>query len=173
MPIEVQDNGIRVLEQKVMNVDIPLAAQDVVRPTFSLLRPLMALSRTDRGYRFAWLTRNGIAIIDAVYGGEQGEIIFNDPILTGVANGARLRFSRDGEFLILTQQDSFRSPTKVRIWKIGDIWHPILKEDELTNEACRIAQIEDDNASLEPGLMAQMFGGYRETPCKEPHPAGR
>jgi hypothetical protein len=170
-PIDATNGNIRFDKARSVHFIVPQVAQDVVHPLFFRLRPLMASSRTDEGYRFAWLTREGIVVLDLGSGSEpeqQARLFYEAPILTGLDNGAKLQFSRNGKFLILIQQSwGSNSRTKVRVWEIGESLDRIPEAgDELTAEACRVAMQESGKAALEIGESIRWFDENRASPCE-------
>jgi hypothetical protein len=170
IPIEVANGNVRFAEVKDIGVIVPEGAQDVVQPQSVRLRPLFASLQMDHGYRFAWLTRNGIAVIDVpsrINGDRKGNLVFGAPILTGLDNAAKLQFSRDGRFLILIQQGWGASRAKLRVWEINEGLDRIPGGNELVAEACRIARQESGQAALEEGESLQWFGENRRSPCQE------
>jgi hypothetical protein len=170
IPIEVANGNVRLAEVKDIGVIVPEGAQDVVQPLSFRLRPLIASLQMDHRYRFAWLTRNGIAVIDVpsrINGDRKGNLVFGAPILTGLDNAVKLQFSRDGRFLILIQQSWGASQAKVRVWEINEGLDRIPGGQELVAEACRIARQENGQAALEEGESLQWFGENRRSPCQE------
>ena len=61
--IEVANGNVRSAEVK--EIVVPEGVQDVLQPLPLRARPLIASLQMNDRYRFAWLTRNGIAVIDA------------------------------------------------------------------------------------------------------------
>jgi hypothetical protein len=168
IPIEVANGNVRFAE--MTDIIVPEGAQDVAQPLSLRARPLIASLQMDDRYRFAWLTRNGIAVIDApsrIDGDRKGKLVFGAPILTGLENAAKLQFSRDGRFLILIHQSWGASHAKVRVWEINESVDRIPWGDALVEEACRIARQENGRAALEEGESLQWFGEHRNSPCQE------
>jgi hypothetical protein len=168
IPIEVANGSVRFGEMK--DIIVPEGAKDVAQPLSVRARPLIASLQMDDGYRFAWLTRNGLAVIDApsrIDGDRRGNLVFGAPILTGVDNAAKLQFSQDGRFLILIQQNWGASHVKVRVWEISESLDRIPEGNALVAEACRIARQENGRAALEEGESLQWFGENRRSPCQE------
>ena len=167
IPIEVANGNVRSAEVK--EIVVPEGAQDVLQPLPLRARPLIASLQMNDRYRFAWLTRNGIAVIDApsrIDGDRKVKLVFGAPILTGLDNAAKLQFSRDGRFLILIHQSWGASHAKVRVWEINESLDRIPLGNALVAEACRIARQENGQAALEEGESA-VFGENRRSPCQE------
>jgi hypothetical protein len=171
IPIEIGNGLVRLVEERSLKVRIPEAVQDVIQPSFGRLRPLMALSAAGDEYRLAWLTRDGVAVVNVgsrLEGEQRGGLLFDRPLLTGLENGAKLQFSRDGKFLILNHQSwSANAKAKLRVWEITGTLDRIPQAGhELVAEACRVARQENGKAELEKGESMQWFGESRPSPCR-------
>jgi hypothetical protein len=124
------------------SVDIPDALKGVSEPNWVQLRPALAMADIDKGWRFAWPTPQGVAVLDAANYPDAAAQSRSRHLLTGLDNVARLSLSSDGTYLVALNQNFARRTiqTQVRIWKlIGDQRG---SGDDFREEACRVAAIE-------------------------------
>lgn len=105
--------------------EVPTSLRGLLSPSWPLLWPALAAARLpgSNGTRVAWLTENGLAVVDLREGpnasplpGSEGQVF-----LTGFANfqgNTRITISRDGNFLLMVSQKSFAVAPDFRIYDL-------------------------------------------------------
>jgi hypothetical protein len=137
--------------------------------------PPFAAARVGQHWRAAWLAPNGIwAVESSDLNPDTAELVFgiNAPLI-GEPDGAKLQFTRDGEFLVL-QRIQFPSQVFVRIWDLRPSWRariedPNTTEQQLRAAACRVVRMEEGNGAFDEiaSKLFQIDAGHRE-PCPKP-----
>jgi hypothetical protein len=92
--------------------------------------------------------------------------------LIGEPDGARLQFSRDGQFLVL-QRMQFQLPVSVRIWDLRRSWRSWIDdkkttEQELRAVACRIVRMGGGGAFDESEMELYQIAAEHREPCPKP-----
>src|SRR5262249_55232605 len=113
--------------QGSIRVNIPDDAKDIRPPSFPQTPPLLAAApAVDEGgnrlWRVAWLVDGGVAVVDIARDGGGGAVLHGGSVyLTSLEGGdalARLVFSEDGNFLILSKQQTWSSTPEVRVFDL-------------------------------------------------------
>jgi hypothetical protein len=143
------------------------------------INPLFAVARTDRGWRAAWMVRNGIQAVETEPDFD-GDILHDGRahlILSGVLisnpTGGRLTFSRGGRFLVLEENVPDRRAVDVKVWDLGTPWQNLIKaettdEAKLTQIACRAIN-ESGSLRTDQLKLFDIAAEYSE-PCKGVQP---
>jgi hypothetical protein len=135
--------------------------------------PPLAAAKVGGHWRAAWFAPNGIwAVESSDRDPGTAEPILRDSLI-GEPDGAKLQFSRDGEFLV-EQRVQFPSQVFVRIWDLRPAWlgwveDPNTTEQELRTAACRIVRMEGGDGAFDDMALKlfQIDAAHRE-PCPEP-----
>jgi hypothetical protein len=159
----------------VVTSDLPKEAWRLQPARIPWVYPPFAAVKIDRHWRAAWLAPNGIwAVESSDRDPDTAELVFgiNAPLI-GEPDGAKLQFTRDGEFLVL-QRVQFPSQNFVRIWDLRPSWRawiedPNTTEQELRVAACRVVRMEEGNGAFDEmaSKLFQIDAAHRE-PCPEP-----
>ena len=93
--------------------------------------PPFAAARIGQHWRAAWLAANGVWVVESsdLDPGTARPIL--DELLMGEPDGAKLRFTRDGQFLLL-QRLQFQLPVLVRIWDLRSSWRRWIEDPKTT-----------------------------------------
>jgi hypothetical protein len=157
----------------------------------------MAPRREADTWRVAWPTRVGLALLDisakdgvpqaqptvpapdkmpAVSGSNQNpDVFYQKQMLTGLEGGyesGSLSLSPDGSRALLIRQESFASPIRVRAFNLDFVsqWKKLAAKgtDELVQEACRIAAMQDTTNQLSKNELNTWFKDENAPqPCPE------
>jgi hypothetical protein len=139
--------------------------------------PPFAAAETGHHWRAAWLAVNGVWAVESndLDPGTARPIL--DAPLMGEPDGAKLQFTRDGQFLVL-QRVQLQSPVSVRIWDLRPSWrqwieNPETTEEELRKVACRIVRMDGTGGAFNETEteLFQIDPTHRE-PCPQPNGAG-
>jgi hypothetical protein len=127
----------------------------------------VASNATSKTWRFAWLVKSGVRLVEPDSGSVLHEIE-KTTLLTGVDNASRLDFSTDGKFLVMQSSDFQRRMVSVRVWDIGPAWKTVVDETRddfraLRRLACRVAAIDTENSDVETFELQQWQ--VRDQPC--------
>ena len=139
--------------------------------------PPFAAARIGQHWRAAWLAANGVwAVESSDLDPGTARPILDEPLM-GEPDGAKLQFTRDGQFLLL-QRLQFQLPVLVRIWDLRSSWRrwiedPKTTEEDLRGMACRIVRMDGTGGAFDEAEMElfQIDPEHRE-PCPEPKGAG-
>ncbi len=149
--------------------------------TPSWLPPALAVARAEGGWRFAWMTDRGIAVLDSGDPATLRSDAPNDlhpltaadrPLLTGIRDPIRLELSSDGQRLSL-QRVRPGSQQRMEIWDLSKAWADRLEDPNssidgagggLRREACRIAAIEGSDRLQLDEMDAALHRQVRQ-PC--------
>lgn len=128
-------------------------------PPIATARVPVASNTASKTWRFAWLIKSGVRLVEADSGNILHEI--EKTLLSGVDNASRLEFSADGTFLVMQSPDFTRRMVSVRVWDIGPAWKKVIEEARdfraLRKLACRVAAIDTDDSVVEK-FETQEFG---------------
>jgi hypothetical protein len=154
--------------------DLPAAAWRLQTGRLPWLYPPLAAAKLGQHWRVAWLAPGGVRAVESS-DRDPGTArpIFDAPLI-GEPDAVKLQFTADGEFLVLTASQGFRSPAMVRIWNLRPSWRewigdPKTTEAELRRAACRIVRADGlggtiDDTDLD---LFQIDRAYQE-PCPKP-----
>ncbi len=139
--------------------------------------PPFAAARMGQQWRGAWLAASGVWAVEssALDPGTARPIL--DAPLIGEPDGAKLQFTRDGQFLVL-QRAQFQLPVLVRIWDLRSSWRrwiddPKTTEQELRGAACRIVRMDGTGGAFdEPEIELFQIDPEHREPCPGPKGAG-
>jgi len=182
----VYDLANRRSSNRLGYVEIPaqhiVVASDLPDETWRLqparipwVYPPFAAAKVGQHWRATWLAPNGVwAVESSDRDPGTAELLFKIKApLIGEPDGAKLQFTRDGQFLVM-QRVQFPSQVFVRIWDLRPsrqawIEDPNTTEQELRTAACRIVRMEaGDGAFDEMALkLFQIDAAHRE-PCPNP-----
>jgi hypothetical protein len=176
---------VRVLSLKdpagAAKFHVPDSATAVSPGAGSLMRPLIAAVRvgpqSDRTarWRFAWLDAAGVVVLESdsddngelhAYRTWRGDAT---TLLSGLNGAFRLRFSRDGSFLILHQMQWPERMQQVRIWDLRPQWSDTIRAARdgatLTKLACDRADIEPGGRTFRADERITWIGSAAPEPC--------
>jgi hypothetical protein len=126
-----------------------------------------ASNATSKTWRFAWLIKSGVRLVEADSGGVLHEIE-KTTLLSGVDNASRLDFSADGAFLVMQSPDFVRRMVSVRVWDIGPAWKKVVEEARdfraLRTLTCRVAAIDTDDSVVEKFELQEWQIHFRSCP---------
>ena len=139
--------------------------------------PPFAAAQMGQHWRAAWLAPNGIwAVESSDLDPSTAKPILDLPLM-GEPDGAKLQFTRDGQFLVL-QRVELQSPVSLRIWDLRPSWRqwiedPKTTEEELRKVACRIVRMDGTGGAFNEAEteLFQIDAPHRE-PCPQPSGAG-
>jgi hypothetical protein len=147
-------------------------ALDPLRPQWPFGRPVLAAARNQNGFRVAWLTDKGMSVFHSQPGQQQLTALPDrSALLTSlrpVDSFTHLRFSNDGELLLLSQQ--LGNQVVVRVWDISDARLQkikLLSRDGLLREACQITKIDPGGNMLTNDEFRQLPVPLKLQPCSE------
>jgi len=140
--------------------------------------PLAAAPRSKgQALRVAWVVENGLAIVDAEQGQSSAQPLFGtakkpSTLLTGsdtTATVSRLTISRDGDFLLFSQQRNFGAIPEVRVFDLRrEKRRKTLENIDLQQEACRVAALLPSGNKLNKSERIAWLGGSQATqPCPD------
>ena len=160
---------------------VPDSATAVSTGAGSLMRPLIAAVRvapqSDRAarWRFAWLDSAGVVVLESdsddnselhAYRTWTGDAT---TLLSGLNGAFRLKFSRDGSFLILQQMQWPERMQQVRIWDLRPQWPETIRaardDATLTKLACDRADIEPAGRTFRADERITWIGSAAPEPC--------
>ncbi|HEY1259947.1 MAG TPA: hypothetical protein VGF34_11915 [Stellaceae bacterium] len=154
--------------------ELPAAAWRLQTGRLPWLYPPLAAAKLGEHWRVAWLAPGGVWAVESSDRDPGTARPILDAPLIGEPDGVKLQFTADGEFLVLTASQGFRSAAMVRIWNLRPsrrewIDDPKTTETELRRAACRIVRADGlggaiDDTDLD---LFQIDRAYRE-PCPEP-----
>lgn len=158
----------------VVASDLPNEAWRLQPARILWVYPPLAAAKVSQHWRAAWLAPNGIwAVESSDRDPGTAEPIFgiNAPLI-GEPDGAKLQFTRDGEFLML-QRVQFPLQVFVRIWDLRQsrrawIEDPGTTEQQLRAAACRVTRMEEGDGAFDEmaSKLFQIDPEHRE-PCPE------
>jgi hypothetical protein len=135
--------------------------------------PPFAAAKIGQHWRAAWLAGNGVWVVESSERDPGTATPIQDAPLMGEPDGANLRFTWDGQFLVL-QRVQLQSPVSVRIWDMRPSWRawvqgPNTTEQELRKVACRIVRMDGIGGAFDETDMElfQIDPAHRE-PCPDP-----
>jgi hypothetical protein len=145
--------------------EIPTSLRGLLAPSWPLLSPALAGAHLpgSNAMRVAWLTENGLAVVDLQEGSNSTPMLSSEGqvFLTGFANAqgnTRMTISRNGDFLLMVSQRSFAMPPEFRIYDLRTEKRQALlaKLDgaQLRQLACQVlsfmhpSSLSDDAAAL-------------------------
>jgi hypothetical protein len=139
-------------------------------------RPLLAATKIGEQWRFAWFvvpqrdekSAPGLVVVDAHAKASAAAVRrFSGPLLTGLENGWKLNFSRDGGYLTIQQRASGRN--QVRVFNLTDERRNRISDmtnQKLQREACEVAA-RTGESKLQQFWMTIFFGENGSQPCQE------
>jgi hypothetical protein len=143
------------------------------------INPLLAIARTDRGWRAAWMVRNGIQVVetapdfdgDVLHDGKAHQIL-SDALISN-PTGVHLTFSKGGRFLVLEANVPDWRAVDVKVWDLGSPWQNLINaettdETGLTQIACR-AISESGSTGTDQLKLFDIAAEFSE-PCKGVQP---
>ena len=105
--------------------EIPTSLRGLLSPSWPLLSPALAGAPLpdSNAMRVAWLTENGLAVVDLQEGSKATPVLGSEGqvFLTGFANiqgNTRMTISKDGNFLLMVSQKSFAVAPDFRIYDL-------------------------------------------------------
>jgi hypothetical protein len=180
-----------------VNLDHLARFTNILFPTWQQGAPMLAAAPRGRGWRVGWATATGLSVVDVDPGrnpadwdcsaatptnsaGGAGQGVLGVCVLSGVqmltgtetshALGT-LSLSPDGRYALMTQQQTFSGPQKVRVFDLDmDKRKQALAKlnmAELIREACRVAKLHNENDQLSDLERAAWLGDE-----KAPQPCG-
>lgn len=154
--------------------DLPPAAWRLQTGRLPWLYPPLAAAKLGQHWRVAWLAPGGIWAVESSERDPGTARPILDAPLIGDPDGVKLQFTADGEFLVLTASQGFRSAAMVRIWNLRPAWrewidNPKTTEAELRRVACRIVRADGRGGTIDDTDLDlfQIDRAYR-VPCPEP-----
>jgi hypothetical protein len=138
--------------------------------------PPFAAAKIGEHWKAAWLAVNGVWAVESSERDPGTARPVVDAPLMGEPDGAKLQFTRDGQFLVL-QRAELQSPVSIRIWDLRPSWQqwiedPKTTEDELRQVACRIVRMDGTGGAFDETEteLFQIDPAHRE-PCPAPNGA--
>ena len=161
----------------VVASDLPNEAWRLQPARIPWVYPPFAAAKLEQHWRAAWLAPNGVwAVESSDRDPGTAEPILHAPLI-GEPDGAKLQFSRDGQFLVL-QRIQFPSQVFLRVWDLRSSWQawiedPSTTEQELRAVACRVVRMEGGDGAFDEmaSKLFQIDAAHRE-PCPEPKGVG-
>jgi hypothetical protein len=159
----------------VVASDLPREAWRLQPSRIPSVYPPFAAAKVGQHWRAAWLAPNGVwAVESSDRDPGTAELVFGvEAPLIGEPDGAKLQFTRDGEFLVL-QRVHFPSQVFMRIWDLRPSWRtwvedPNTTEQDLRAAACRIVRMEEGDGAFDEmaSKLFQIDAAHRE-PCPKP-----
>jgi hypothetical protein len=105
--------------------EVPASLRGLLSPSWPLLSPALAGARLPDSnvIRVAWLTENGLAVVDLQEGSKSTPVLSSEgPVfLTGFPNvqgNTRMTISKDGNFLLMVSQKSFGTAPDFRVYDL-------------------------------------------------------
>jgi hypothetical protein len=159
----------------VVTSDLPNEGWRLLPSRIPSVYPPFAAAKVGQHWRAAWLAPNGIWVVESSDSDPStaGLIFGIDAPLIGEPDGAKLQFTRDGEFLML-QRVQFPSQIFVRVWDLRPSWrawieNPNRPEQELRAAACRVVRMEEGKGAFdEIALKLFQIDPAHQEPCPEP-----
>ncbi|WP_441228222.1 nSTAND1 domain-containing NTPase [Tardiphaga sp. 20_F10_N6_6] len=140
-----------------------------VRPRFGSSRPLIAAVRLGNVWRVAWMSEEGINVVEGA-GGRIAKLVKPQELLPAVPADSivRLEFAADGNRLVAVSQSSFQDPLIFKIWDLSDAWRAKvdgMNKSEAQTYACnRLGKRDANLTALE---INSWFEGRRvRPPCE-------
>lgn len=132
--------------------------------------PPLAAVKIGQHWRAAWFAPNGVwAVESSERAPGTAQPILRAPLI-GEPDGAKLQFTRDGQFLV-AQRVQFPSQVFIRIWDLRPSWlawieDPNTTEKELRAAACRIVRMEAGDGAFDE-IASKLFqiDAARREPC--------
>jgi conflict system STAND superfamily ATPase len=138
-------------------------------PPVAAVKVRAASNTTSKTWRFAWLTRGGVRLLEGDAGGVLRQTD-KQILLSGIDSVNRLDFSTDGEFLVMQSSDFGRRAVSVRVWDVGPAWKKLVDESKdwraLRQLACRVIAIDTDQPSFVENFELQEWR-VRSRPCPD------
>jgi hypothetical protein len=132
--------------------------------------PPLAAAKIGGHWRAAWFAPNGVWAVESSDDNPGvAQPVLQAPLI-GEPDGAKLQFTRDGQFLV-AQRVQFPSQVFIRIWDLQPSWlawteDPNTTEKELRAAACRIVRMEaGDGAFDETASKLFQIDAARREPC--------
>ncbi|MBV8456716.1 MAG: hypothetical protein JO122_08910 [Acetobacteraceae bacterium] len=153
--------------------DLPQDAWRLQPARIPWVYPPFAAAKIGQHWRAAWLAGNGVWAVESSERDPGTATPIEDAPLMGEPDGAKLQFTRNGQFLVL-QRVQLQSPVAVRIWDLRPSWRawirdPHTTEKELRKVACRIVRMDGTGGAFDETEMElfQIDPVHRE-PCPQP-----
>jgi hypothetical protein len=159
--------------------DVPLGLKGFQLPLFPLYWPALTgarLENSDR-MRVAWLVERGLAVVDLQDGGQASGLLPGDRLfLTGLPftqSNTRLNISRNGNFLMLSQQKTYTATPDIRIFDLriferAEMLGKLGGGAALRQAACAIANfLPGTNQLSSDDLKALLRDADAEQPCQK------
>jgi len=132
--------------------------------------PPLAAVKIGQHWRAAWFAPNGVwAVESSERAPGTAQPILRAPLI-GEPDGAKLQFTRDGQFLV-AQRVQFPSQVFIRIWDLRPSWlawieDPNTTEKALRAAACRIVRMEAGDGAFDE-IASKLFqiDAARREPC--------
>jgi hypothetical protein len=139
---------------KPVPFQIPAAMQGAQRPSFFVLRPVLAAHNAGDRWLFAWMAPEGIHVMAS----RSRSSILGSPAVwppllvgnSGPETGRQLAFSSDGRYLLLMSQRGFREKQTLRLYDLSDDRRgriAAMDEEDVQREACRVAKLDQFSAT--------------------------
>jgi hypothetical protein len=153
--------------------DLPIDVWRIQPARIPWVYPPLAAAQIGQHWRAAWLAPNGVWAVESSDRDPGTANPVRHAPLMGEPDGAKLQFTRDGEFLVL-QRVQLQSPVSVRVWNLRPsrqdwIDDPRTTEQELRQVACRLVRADGLGGGFSDTEMElfQIEPALRE-PCPEP-----
>ncbi len=159
----------------------PVVVENVVRDEAWRLQPSripwayppLAAAKIGQHWRAAWFAPNGVwAVESSDRDPGTAQPILQAPLI-GEPDGAKLQFTRDGQFLVAWRVQ-FPSQVFVRVWDLRSSWlawieDPRTTEKALRAAACRVVRMEAGDGAFDV-MAAKLFqiNAARRKPCPGP-----
>ncbi len=149
--------------------------------------PPLAVVRIAQHWRAAGLGTKGVWVVESSdEAPDRAALLLGGELPSGEdRSGLKLQFSRDGGYLLLTQQRQFNTPATIRIWNLDTAWRDWIDPPERTDgaprgganitvlrqTACRIILADGLGAfDAAQGELFQIAEPFRQ-PCPDQHAA--
>ncbi|MGY3120312.1 hypothetical protein ACVWXQ_004249 [Bradyrhizobium sp. S3.14.4] len=155
-------------------VEIPVpeiaAAYGAPRPAFFTPRPLLASVQVGNERRIAWLSEKGVIFIRSEFGSRAPLLRWPPllPSLSSLDSASKMRFSDDGEKLVLVQQRG-AGQANVRVWNLSEARRLAITKmtnSALRREACRVASLEEHGNRFTQDEKASWLSVSGTQPCE-------
>jgi len=127
------------------------------------MRPVLAATKTEKRWFFAWVGKGGIRTMIGLLGVAKGIQFTPAPLLPEIPldSISQLRWADDGRFLVVVGQRGWQEPFSYRVWEFPQPEFAKLTDAELVARACEVAKLE--NVPL-PAETLERWGAYRIAP---------
>jgi len=178
--VVVRDNGNTFLlfplragdlgERFEITIPAVAATQRAPRPAFFTPRPLLASVLVGEKWRIAWLSEKGVILIRGELG-SGAPLLKWPPLLPSISSldsASRIRFSDDGEKLVLVQQRG-GGQANVRVWDLSEARQLAIRgmtHGSIRREACRVAALEEHGNKFTQDEQASWLNVSETQPCE-------